>query len=147
MRFPRKLALGLGAVVTSLLVVALALPFMFQHRIAARLKSELDASVNAKLAWDGTSLSILRDFPNVSLGMKRLSVVGVAPFRGDTLLAMREARVALDVGSVIGYLRSGAPIVVREIALVQPDVRLRVLPDGRANWDIARESKPAATDT
>jgi hypothetical protein len=147
MRFPRKLALGLGAVVATLLLVAIILPFMFRGRIASRLRSELDASVNAKLAWGGTSLSILRDFPNVSLGMERLSVVGVAPFQGDTLLAMREARVALDVGSVVGFLRSGAPIVVREIALVQPDVRLRVLPDGRANWDIARARKTAGPDT
>src|SRR5687768_10972826 len=138
MRFPRKPALVLGVVVASLLFVALVLPLMFQDRIAARVKSELDASVNAKLACGGTSLSILRDFPSVSLGMQRLSVVGVVPFMGDTLLAMREARVALDVRSVIRHLTSGAPIVVREIAFVQPVVRLRVLADGRANWDIAR---------
>ena len=147
MRFPRKLALGLGALVASLLVVALVLPFMFEDRIAARLKSELASSVNATLGWEGTSLSILRDFPNVSLGMQRVSILGVAPFKSDTLLVMREARVALDVGSVIGYLRTGAPIVVREIALVQPDVRLRVLPDGRANWDIARPSTASADTT
>ena len=146
MRFPRKLALGLAAVSASLLVVAIALPFFFRDRIAARLKSELDASVNAKLAWHGTSLGILRDFPNVSLGLDRLSVVGVAPFQGDTLLAMREARVALDVGSVVGFLRKGTPIVVREIALVQPAVRLRVLPDGRANWDIARARGASSND-
>ena len=51
---------------------------------------------------------------------------------------MRQARLVLDVGTVVRYLGSGAPIVVREIVLGRPVVRLRVLPDGRANWDIAR---------
>jgi hypothetical protein len=147
MRFPRKLALGLGVFVATLLLVALVLPFMFRDRIAARIKTELDASVNAKLAWGGTRLSILRDFPNVSLGIDRLSIVGIAPFNGDTLLTMREARVVLDASSVIGYLRSGAPIVVREVALRQPSVRLRVLADGRANWDIAQPRGKSGADS
>ncbi|HET9011370.1 MAG TPA: AsmA-like C-terminal region-containing protein [Gemmatimonadaceae bacterium] len=144
MRFPRKLALGLAALVTTLLVALLVVPFLFRDRIAARLKSEVNASVNARVAWSGASLGLLRDFPNVTLGLDRFSVVGVEPFAGDTLVSMRQARLVLDLGSVVGYLRTGAPIVVREIVLGRPVVRLRVLPDGRSNWDIAR-ARAAAT--
>ena len=145
MRFPRKLAFGLGALAAVLLVALVVLPLLFRDRIAARLKSELASSVNARLAWGGVGLSVLRDFPNVTLSVDRLSVVGVKPFEGDTLVAMREARLVLDVGSVIRYLRSGDRIIVREIALRQPDVRLRVLADGTASWDIARQRNDAAT--
>jgi hypothetical protein len=68
----------------------------------------------------------------------RLSVVGVAPFAGDTLASIRRARVVLDVGSVVRHLTRGGRIVVREVLLERPTLRLRVLADGRANWDVAR---------
>jgi AsmA-like C-terminal region len=144
MRSPRKLALGLGALVATLLVALLVLPLFFRERIAARLKTEIGRSVNARLAWSGVGLSFLRDFPNVTLSLDRLSVVGVKPFEGDTLVAMREARLVLDGGSVIRYLRGGDRIVVREIVLREPAATLRVLADGTANWDIARERGDAA---
>lgn len=147
MRSPRKLALGLGALVASLLVALLVLPLLFRDRIAARLKSEISGSVNARLACGGVGLSLLRDFPNVTLSLDRLSVVGLKPFEGDTLVSMRQARLVLDVGSVIRHLNGGDRIIIREIVLREPAVKLRVLADGRANWDIARDRGGATTDT
>ena len=135
---PRKLALGAGAALASLLVVLLVVPFMFRDRIDALLRREVNGAVNARLAWDGVGVSVLRDFPNVTLRLDRLSVVGLKAFERDTLLSMRQARLVLDLGSVIGHLRGGERIVVREIALNEPSVRLRVLPDGTKNWDIAK---------
>jgi len=145
MRPSRKLLLTLGTIVATLLVVLTAVPYLFRDRIATRLKAELASSVNARLAWDGVGLSLLRDFPNATLSVDRPSVVGVAPFAGDTLVAMDQARLVLDLGSVLGYLRRGDRIVVREIALRQPSVRLHVLPDGRANWNITRPSADTAS--
>src|SRR5690349_6029762 len=88
MRSPRKLALVVGSVAAALLLVLVLVPLLFRDRIAARLKAELDRSVNARLAWDGVGLSLLRDFPNATLSVDRFSVVGVAPFAGDTLAAI-----------------------------------------------------------
>lgn len=138
MRFPRKLALGLAAFVGALLLVLVAAPLLFKDRIVNRIKTQIDASVAARVNWDGMGLSLLRDFPNATLTLDGLSVVGVQRFEGDTLLAMRQAGLVLDLGSVIGNLRRGEPIVVREVALREPDVRLRVLEDGAANWNITR---------
>ena len=52
----------------------------------------------------------------------------------------RVATQALD--GVVGNLRHGGPITVREVELRRPAVHLRVLADGSANWDIARPSAP-----
>ena len=147
MRFPRKFALVLAALAASLLVALFVLPLVFRDRIAARLKAELDRSVNARLAWGGVGLSLLRDFPNVTLSLDRFSVVGVAPFAGDTLVSIGQARLVLDVGSVVRYLSRGDRIVVREIALRRPAVKLQVLPDGRASWDVVRKRAGTAADT
>lgn len=137
---PRKLALGIAAVLATALVALIALPYLFRDRIAARLKAEANRSVNARVDWSGVGLSLFGDFPNLTLTLDRPSVVGVAPFAGDTLVAMQRARLSLDLASVVGFLRRGESIVVRAIDLQRPAVRLRVLADGRKSWDIAKPS-------
>lgn len=142
----RKIALAAGAVVASLLVLALVLPFLFRDRIAARLHLAIDESIDARVAWRSAGVSVLRDFPGVSLSLDGASVVGHAPFAGDTLVVVHRARVVLDLGSVVRQLTSGGKLVVREVVLDRPSAHLRVLPDGRANWDIVRERPAGARD-
>ena len=145
MRNRGKLALGVGAVVLSLLLVLFLVPLLFRDRIASRLKTEIASSVNARVDWRSASVGLLRDFPNASLALDRLTIVGVQRFQGDTLAAVRQVRLVLDLGSVIGFVRHGDRIVVREVVLREPRVALRVLPDGRANWDIVRPSGTATS--
>jgi uncharacterized protein involved in outer membrane biogenesis len=147
MRSPRTLVISVAALLTTLLVALLVVPFVFRDRIASRLKAEIGSSVNARVEWGGAGLSLLRDFPSVTLSVDRFSVAGVKPFEGDTLASVAHARLVLDVGSVIRYLRAGDRIVVREIELRQPVVHLRVLENGTANWDIARTRPSATADT
>lgn len=142
MRSRGKVALGAGIAVLSVLVILTLVPLLFRDRIERRLKSAVGSAVNARVDWRSASVGVLRDFPNPSLSLNGLTIVGAAPFQGDTLAAVPEARLALGLGSVVGFLRSGSPIVVREIVLDEPRVNLRVLADGRANWDI---TKPSAT--
>lgn len=144
MRPPRKLLLAVAAVLGVVLLLLALLPLAFRDRIAARAQAEIERTVDARVRWGGVGLSLLRDFPNVTLRLDDLSVVGVDRFEGDTLAAMRELRVVLDLGSVVGSLRRGDAIVVREVALEQPTVRLTVLEDGAASWDIVRERQDAA---
>jgi hypothetical protein len=142
MRTRGRLALGGGILVLSVFLVLLLVPFLFRDRIAARLKAEIASSVNARVDWRSANVGLLRDFPNASLSLSGLSVVGVPPFAGDTLVTMKDARLVLELGSVVGFLRQGDPIVIREVVLQQPRVALRVLADGRANWDITRPAPP-----
>jgi hypothetical protein len=145
MRSHRKLAIGIAAVLGTLLLLLVLLPFLFRDRIAARVQAEIDQSVNAHVRWSGVGLSLLRDFPNVTFRLDGLSVTGADRFEGDTLVAMQQLRVVLDLGSVLRNLRSGDPIVVREVELQRPLASLRVLEDGTANWDIVREQPDTET--
>jgi len=144
MRFRAKLVLGAGLLALSVILVLFLVPLLFRDRIATRLKTEIASSVNARVDWQSATVGLLRDFPNASLSLDGLSIVGVPPFAGDTLAVVKDARLVLQLGSVIGFLRHGDPIVIRDIVVTQPRVALRVLPDGRASWDIARPSTGAA---
>ena len=148
MRTRRKLAVGIAAALGTILILLLVLPFLFRDRIAARVKTELAKSVNAQVSWSGVGLSLLRDFPNVTFRLNDLTIRGLKPFAGDTLLAMRQLRVVFDVGSVIRNLRHGDAIVVREVNMERPAARLLVLADGNENWNIVRKQpRGATTDT
>ena len=147
MRSSRRIALTAAAIVIALVGTVMLLAFLSRDRIASRLKAELNGSLNAKVDWSDVSLGLFRDFPNVTLSLEDLSIVGVKPFAGDTLAAARTARLVLDLGSVVGYLRNGDRIVIRELSFGEPDVRLLVLPDGTANWNITREQAATEADT
>ena len=98
--------------------------------------------MDARVAWRDVNLSLLRGFPHASLTATDLSVSGVHAFGRDTLFATRHLRFVLDVRSVIGYLRNGRPMVIRELSFDQPVVRLRRLADGTANWNITKPGPP-----
>ncbi|HEU4988861.1 MAG TPA: AsmA-like C-terminal region-containing protein [Gemmatimonadaceae bacterium] len=142
MRSVRKPLIGIAAVLGVIIVLLAIVPYFFRDRIAQRVRAEVAASVNADVRWSGVSIGLLRHFPNVTLGLNDLSVVNGTPFAGDTLVAVRQFRVVLGLGSVIGYLTNGSPIVVRQLIVQQPVAHLRVLQDGTANWDIMR-SRPS----
>jgi hypothetical protein len=101
--------------------------------------------MNARVNWTGVSVGLLGSFPNVSLGVSSPTIVGVDRFDKDTLLTMRTARLVLDLGSVVRSFTSGAPVVVRELSLDHPDVHLRVLGDGTANWNITRKKSSSTS--
>ncbi|HSQ29868.1 MAG TPA: hypothetical protein VLN49_08470, partial [Gemmatimonadaceae bacterium] len=138
MRPLRKIVLVVGVVIAALVLVLAAIPLFFGDRITERLKAQISTSIDARVAWRHVGLSLLRHFPNVSVTVSNLSVAGVRTFAGDTLLATRQTRLVLDLGSVIGYLRRGESIVVRELSFEQPIVHLRRLADGSANWNITK---------
>lgn len=142
----RRIALYVAAVVVLILLALAAVPFLFKDRIVARVKTEVNDAVDARVEWGDVGLSLFHDFPNVTLRLDRLAVTGVGRFQGHTLVTVPRFRLVLDLGSVLGALRGTAPILVRSVELDRPDVRLLVLEDGTANWDILRQRKQATKE-
>jgi hypothetical protein len=134
----RKISLWAGSAFIALLALLLILPWFFRGPLERRLKAAANESVNARVNWTGVSVGLLGSFPNLSLAVSNPTVVGVDRFDNDTLLTLRSARLVLDIGTVVSSFTRGAQVVVRELALDHPDIRLRVLGDGTANWNITR---------
>ncbi|MBA3319561.1 MAG: hypothetical protein H0T50_15930 [Gemmatimonadales bacterium] len=136
-----SIAGGLTVLLLALLVV---LPLLFRERIAQRVKAEVNQTVNARVDWRDVGLTFFRNFPNLTLRLDDLTVVGIGRFEGDTLAAMDHLGVVLDLGSVVGSVMGGAgPIVVRSVELDRPRMSLIKLEDGTANWDITKKTPEA----
>lgn len=132
--------IGISLVVIFLLL--LILPFVFKGKIIELVKEQANENLRAKVEFNDVSLSLIRNFPNLAVGIDDLSVVGVEKFDGDTLARIGNFGVVMDIMSVI----SGDQIVIRSIDINEPFVMVKVLEDGSANYDIAAAGDDGTID-
>ena len=142
-RSKRVLAV-VGTLMLLVLLLLLAVPLLFRDRIAARVKAQVNSTLDARVDWRDVGLTFFRDFPNLTLTLDSLTTVGTGRFASDTLAAVRHLRVSLDLASVLGSMVGGRPVVVRAIELDQPRLRLVALEDGTANWNITKKTVQTA---
>lgn len=124
-----KIFFGTLAVIFLLLLV---LPIVFKGPIEKKVKDVINDQVNAVVTWDDFSISFIRHFPNLGIGLDGLSVINKAPFEGDTLVSVGRFSLAVDVMSAI----TGDAIDVKSVLIDQPFINLMVNADSLANWDI-----------
>ena len=132
-----KKALKISAIVIGLLVlIIIALPFVFKGRIEKAVQSEINKNLNAVVTFDGVGVSLLRHFPDLTVKVKNLIVVGKGDFEKDTLASLPTLSFTLDLASVFG----GSNYKVKQIGLTSPRLLLKVLANGKVNWDIMKET-------
>jgi hypothetical protein len=125
------LKIGLIAFVV-LMGTLVALPFIFEDRIVARVKTEINKNVRATVDFGDYGLSLFRSFPDFSLSLEAVTVDGVAPFEGTRLADIGRFSMTLDIMSVL----RGGDILVKDLSIQKPIFHFKVLQDGTANWDI-----------
>ncbi len=122
-----------SGIILFLLVLMLTIPLFFKADIMRFVKQQINENVNAKVEFADLSLSFFRSFPNLSVTLNELSVVGIGEFEQDTLLYLDQFHLVADPIKVI----TKKELVVKEIILNRPYVNAIVLEEGIANWDIA----------
>ncbi|CAN5534681.1 AsmA-like C-terminal region-containing protein [soil metagenome] len=132
----KKFLKWFGIIFLLLLILIIALPFMFKGKIVTMIKEETNKSLNAKVDFGDVSLSLIKNFPNFSITISNLSVVNAKPFEGDTLIFTKDFLVVVDVMSVI----SGDQVRIRKVVLENSVINCLVNAEGKANWDIAKPS-------
>ena len=130
--------ISLGAIIALLFI----LPFLFKGKIVSAVKEAANNNLNAKVSFnDDVSLSLLRNFPNLSLGINNVKVVGVDSFAQDTLIDAKSIRLVLDLASVW----KGETVVIRKIAISDARAQIIFLKSGAANFDLAKPDTTAGT--
>lgn len=138
----KKIALIVFAVFFVLLAAVIAAPFIFKKQIAAAVKEEINKNINAKVDYGNVSLSLLRNFPNFTLGLNDLSIEGKGVFKNQNLLKVKNLGVVIDIMSVINKEK----LRVNGIHVNNADLNLLMLEDGTANWDIVDTKESASKD-
>jgi len=123
-----------------LLGAAIALPLVFKDSLIAKLKVEINKQVNARVDFENAELSLLSTFPNFGLSLEGFSIDGIAEFDSIRLVEIGELDFAIDFMSVI----SGEQFQIEEVAFNDVNLNLLITPEGKANFDIIKESEAAA---
>ncbi|MEO8148441.1 MAG: AsmA-like C-terminal region-containing protein [Bacteroidia bacterium] len=123
-----------GVIILLLIVVAIAVPFIFKDKIAAKAKEEINNNVNAKVNFADFDLTMLSSFPNLTFKLNKFSIIGINDFDGDTLTYIDQLKLKLSIWDVI----SGSQYKIKSIILDKPYINILVLKNGKANYDIAK---------
>jgi hypothetical protein len=118
--------------IAGIFLLLLILPFAFRGKIETKVKEVINQKISATVAWDKFSLSLIRNFPNLGIGLEGLSIVNKAPFEGDTLMYVGKFAVSADLMSAL----KGDAIDIRSILIDNPQVNLKTNSDSISNWDI-----------
>lgn len=130
-----------ATVVAVVLVVAIVTPLLLRGKIGDIVKREANAMLAARLDFEKLDISLLRNFPNASLNLKGLTLVGTDRFEGDTIVAARRITVVVNLMSLVG----DEGFEVRKIILASPALHAHKLADGAVNWDVMKPLEPADT--
>lgn len=122
-----------GAFIVLFLAAATILPAVFKDDIKAVLEKEVAKSVNADVVFDDFNISFFSNFPNVTAGLDDLGVMNREPFAGEVLFATDKFEVEVNLVDIL--FRDA--LKVKGISLIRPVINIKVLKDGRANYDIA----------
>lgn len=138
----KKLLYVLGFLLLLFIAAAIIIPIVLKEPITKAVKEEANANLNANVDFEDVSISLIRSFPDLYVGVDELSVTGQGEFEGFTLLYLHT--LVLDVDLMSAF--SGSP-TINEIGLSEGLVNVIVLHDGQTNYDIFPESEATAEDT
>lgn len=116
-----------------ILAAALIVPVVFKDDIKALAEREIAKSVNADVMFEDFGLTLFRNFPNVTAEISNLGVLNRDPFPGEILFATERLEVEVNLKDIL----FGDQLRVKGISLMHPVINVKVLKDGRANYDIA----------
>lgn len=123
-------------VLTALVVVAMLIP-------KSVYKAQAETAAEAAL---GRDISLAGDvglgfFPRISARIEDVSVANPEGFDGEHMIRAGALRASVKWMPLLT-----GRVEVREVALIDADIRLQKLADGRANWEFA-SSEPAEAPT
>jgi hypothetical protein len=143
MKIFKKIFIGLGSFFVLLIALAIILPIVFKDKIKKSVDEQIAKTVNADVVFDvnNFSLSVFKNFPNVTVEVKELGVFNRAPFEGVHLFVVDRLDVEVNLKDVL----FGDQLRVKGITLVRPQINVKVLKDGSANYNITYPSKDTVT--
>ncbi len=140
----KKVFIVLGSLLLLVVLALVLIPIIFKSDIQQALDEQLDANLNAKVYYstDDFSLSLIQNFPDMTLTVGNFGIVGKGVFEEDTLVHVGTFQLTLDIISVI----KGTNIEIVDVLLADMALNVIVLADGSANYDIVKSTGEATEE-
>ena len=136
----KKLLKGLGLTFLVLLILVIALPFVFQSKIESILQNYFDKNLNANVSFGHVGLSFLSSFPNVELEVDDLTITNFEPFEGEKLLTAKSLDFVMPLKEL--FKSSGKdPLTINSISIDEALLTLKTNQAGLTNYDIFKQTE------
>jgi len=122
----------IGVILVLLLSALAIIPQVFKEDIRKEVETSIANSVNAEVYFGDFGLTFFRNFPSLTVYMMDFGLTGKDEFEGIPLVAMQSFEIEVNLFSLFGD-----QIKINGISLNSPQVYVKVLEDGKANYDIA----------
>ena len=123
-----------GIVLGVLLAILIILPFAFKGKVSGIIQKQADKYLNAKMTFDGLSLNLFSNFPNITASLNDFMIVGTDSFAHDTLVYSKSARLAINLKS----LMTDNGFRIKKVELKDAKVHIKWLATGEANWRVMK---------
>lgn len=133
-KFIKKFFKWTGITLLFLIILIILVPILFKDQIKEMVINEVNKTLTAKLELDDFDLTFLSTFPNVTVELIGARLTGTGDFDGVKLADIKRVEAHVGFWDVI----SGDQIAIDEVHIYDPSFDVRVLQDGRANWDIVK---------
>ena len=143
----KKITRVFPAVLLLSILGVLALPFVFKDDINQMVKAEINNYLLADVDYASYDLSIIKSFPDLYFSLKDLNVVGRGVFAGDTLAALHEFGISIDL---MQYIQNDQ-LIIGELYIEHPSILAFQLVteegDTLRNYDILPSSEDQQTQS
>ena len=123
----------LGSLLGLILIAMILVPYFYKDNILDALKKQANNQLEAEVNFSNNiGLSLFTHFPDATLTVRDIQVTNQAPFKGDTLAQVDQFATTIDLFSLMG----SGPMTIEAIHVNKPDIHVRVLENGKANYNI-----------
>jgi len=137
--FLKRILKWFVAIVLILLIALVTIPYFFKDKIVTMVSNTINNNINATVTFKETNLSLLKNFPLLSVTVNDLAVVNKAPFVGDTLFNAKELSLSMKVTQLFNTSSEG--LAIKSITTDEGNINIIFDKEGHGNFDIAIPSE------
>lgn len=120
-----------------LLSAAIILPFVFKDKIKATAMEDINKNLDAIVTVGDIDVTLIRTFPFLGVQFDEISVFGKKEFAGVPLFSADNLSLGFNLMSVI---KGEKPMKIRQITLKKPLINIQILQNGKANYQISKDT-------
>lgn len=133
-----------GITLLVIIILLIALPFVFQSQITGMVKNFINQNLNANVEFSDVSLSLFRSFPQAHVEVSDLAITNFEPFKDETFVTAKNINFTMSVKEL--FKSADEAIIVNSINVDEALLTLKTDAFGNVNYDIVKESE-ASQDT
>lgn len=134
----KKIIVSVTIVVVILLTALFAIPYFFKDTIVNFIKKEVNKDLLATVDFQDVDITLFNSFPDVTLKLQQFSVINQAPFENDTLFFAKQIDLDFNIKQL--FKKEIKNLDVKDIAVNEALIVLKVNAAGAVNWDISKPS-------